>query len=190
MLEVAEFSTAINEDDGPPDVRSIVRSSPSLIELLHGADHGTVDGYEESSGRIRPVFDVAASELAQHRAVIEPIQQRALALARSILDAHGSLRLSAPDPTMVVRAALGWIADPTREVAEALGRLTIATDVRGVHRSITGATEHPVAAQRHDMLPDGSRPMWSAGRKAMAPPPARPLRVRTGGRAPQPRGGP
>ena len=155
------------EQDEPPALRSIIRSSPSLIELLHGAPHGTVQGYEDVDGRIEPVLDPGELDREQYLSVIGPIQERALAHAKSLFGGVGRLRLTGPDPEMVARVALSWLCDPSPGVAEALGALQIVSDVRGVARSITGVSEHQLTVSAGELLPDGSKPMWPAGRRAL-----------------------
>lgn len=155
------------DNDNPPDIRAIVRASPSVIELLHGADHGSVERYEPRDGRVAPVLADDADEREQHRRVIAPIQHAALARARAVLGGDRTLRASAPDPGMVARVGLGWLTKPTPAVAEALGSLRIASDVRGVSRSVTGVIEHGLEGAAGEMLPDGSRPMWPAGRRVL-----------------------
>jgi hypothetical protein len=154
--------------DQPPELRSIIRSSPSLIELLHGAEHGSVEGYERVGERIVPVLSTDPLDVQQHRQVIGPIQRDALALVRSLLDPrHGRLRVSSPSADMVARVGLGWLADPPPHVATVLGALRIVSDVRGNVRSITGVDEFDPLFATGELLPDGSRAMWPAGRDAV-----------------------
>ena len=155
------------DHDDPPHVRSIVRASPSLIELLHGASHGSVEGYEVANGRIDPVLNGELLDCHQYETVIGSIQSHAKELAESVLDGCGALRLSPPDAEMVARVGLGWLTEPAPAVAEALGALKIVSDVRGIARSITGAGECNLAGVTGELLSDGSKPMWPAGRRVL-----------------------
>ena len=65
-------------DDGMPDsIAEITKTSPSLLEVLHGAPHGSVTGYHRKSGRVHVEFDPAIEEMQQYEDVIAPMQTAA-----------------------------------------------------------------------------------------------------------------
>ncbi len=130
----------VNEDV-PGRSSSLVRSSPSLLELFHSAAHGCVLGYERDGERVRPVLEDSPWERRQFHELIEPIQETAFEFVARHLAGHPGAPLHAPDPELIARTALRVVYDPTPAEAAVLGRLKIVTDFGGAGRSLTGAAE-------------------------------------------------
>ncbi|MGH9022861.1 MAG: glycosyltransferase [Acidimicrobiia bacterium] len=151
----------------PTSVGRIVRSSPSLLELLHGAPHGQVVGYERLGSVVAPVLEDSPWERRQFRHVVEPIQRFAMAALTRHLDTRGAAPFRSPDPEVVARAALRFLHDPTAAEASVLGRLKVVTDLGGSPKSVTGVEEWDLARLQARRLPDGTIPMWSLGLAAM-----------------------
>lgn len=157
-------ATAFLVDHNEPQWNNhLVRSSPSLIELLHGAGHGGVLEYERRGSAVVPVLDDNPEEKQQFQTIIAPLQEKALDLIAEQLRVSAATGLYPADPELVARVGLRMIHAPTLSEAEIFGRLKIATDFGGPMKSITGVSEWDLSRVTGGTLPDGSYPMWRSG---------------------------
>lgn len=152
--------------DKPAIISDMIRSSPSLIELLHGADHGTVLGYKNLDGKVMPALELNETERDQHFAIIQPIQSAAL---RYFSDWMPSFKEGGPsiDPELCAAVGLRMIHSPSADEAALLGALKLASDFGGRMKSITGASEWNLGTTTGELLPDGTMPMWRPGFEAL-----------------------
>ncbi len=149
----------------PHHLSELIRSGPSLLEILNGANHGTTVGYDRADGgKIVPVLEENASELEQHETLIAPIQEAALRhmeeWAAVLFKDNKDIQFT---PELCAAIGLGFMSKPNRHDAELLGRLLHAQDFGGSMKSITGAAEWHLARVSGDILPDGTVPMWRPG---------------------------
>ena len=151
----------------PAAIAQLVRSGPSVIELFHGAGHGSVLGYRRGDARVEPVLQHDPVEEQQFRSIIEPLQRYALEFIAEQLSQQPGVPIRAPSAGLVARAGLRPIYAPTAAEADVFGRLQIASDFGGRMKSITGALEWDLAAVEGDLLPDGVVPIWRPGFQAL-----------------------
>jgi predicted HAD superfamily hydrolase len=149
--------------DKPADISNLVHCGPSLIELLHSADHGTVTGYRKRGNKIEPVLEQNEAEETQYSRVIAPIQSAALRYFTEWVSRLGVDNVPHLDPELSARIGLKMVHSPNREEASFLGQLKMATDFGGKLKSITGAGEWNLGQIMGDTLPDGTVPMWRPG---------------------------
>lgn len=148
----------------PHHLSELIRSGPSLLEILHGAGHGTTLSYNRTDGGSAPVLEESTSESLQHDSVIAPIQEEAIRYlktwATELFKGNANVQLT---PEICAPIGLGFLSKPDREEANLLGGLLHAQDFAGSMRSITGAAEWNLARVTGDILPDGTVPMWRPG---------------------------
>ncbi len=154
---------------GAPQHRAdLLRASPSLLEVLHGAHHGTVLAYScTAAHKMEAVLEENSAESRQHDAVIAPLQAAALdcfqdwakALARD-----GNARFSVE---LCAKIGLDILNHPQAGDAELLGGLLHTQDFQTSMKSITGLSEWDLSRIQGDLLPDGTVPMWRPGFEAL-----------------------
>ncbi len=113
--------------DGTQRTRAL-RTSPSLVELLHTAGHGSISGYiREESGEILPVMEKRLAEEEQHVETIAPIQKAALDFIVEMLEKErfGSDLM---DPDDAFRGLDRLLNRPDPDELEVLGSLRIAAN--------------------------------------------------------------
>jgi hypothetical protein len=113
-------------DRGPR--AAALRASPSLVELLHTARHGSTAGYRETAeGGVEPVFEARPEETAQFDALIGPTQRAALDfVARAV-----AMLPSAPaalDPAAAFAGLDRLLNRPTGPEFATFGALRIAAN--------------------------------------------------------------
>ncbi len=137
--------------DGVPSERTErLLLSPSLIELLHSAPHGSTKAYERvSSGAVQPVYreDNSAS---LYRSLIEPLHREVLALIdASLADSSKNQLSAAPNPEIVSRILASIISSPTEEERRIFGSGEFASDF--------GVEGRPLNSRGEDLA------LWQAG---------------------------
>jgi FMN phosphatase YigB (HAD superfamily) len=114
-------------DHGP--LARAVRKSPSLVELLHTAGHGSVSGYRRSARLITPVLEEGVEELVgQFRTVIEPAQESAVAVIAQFLKGVGFSKPTGLAPNVALASMRRLLTHPTPEEWRLLRVLRIATN--------------------------------------------------------------
>lgn len=138
--------------DGTPLARAL-RTSPSLVELLHTAGHGSTAGYVHSKGETVAVFEDRPDEIAQYRTMIEPIQKAALAFVSEVLANPGlTAHRIAPEDAF---AGLNRLLNrPDRDEYETIGALRIAANY-GAAATDTALTD--VSNEGYRLWNSGSR---------------------------------
>jgi hypothetical protein len=113
--------------DGTTHART-VRASPSLVELLHTAAHGSTIGYSANAGTLKPLLEDQPDEQAQYENVIAGIQNAALAFVADVLsDRPGSSHeVIAPEYAFAGLARL--LKHPSMDETHILGALKIAAN--------------------------------------------------------------
>jgi hypothetical protein len=155
------------EKDEPRWLSALVRSSPSLLEILHGADHGGVLGYRRKLRKIVPVLENDREEQRQFKRSIQPLQEAAFELASELLNRHRNAGVRALPPDLVGRIALSLLYQPDAEEARVFGRLKHAADFGGRRRSLTGELEFDLSRLPGIQFQDGTFPLWPAGSRVM-----------------------
>lgn len=124
--------------DGGP-VAKALRRSPSLVELLHTAGHGSTQGYLKSLDKIIPQYEARSSESRQYVDLISPIQEAALVFVSNVLD---SSRFSNnPVSPMCAFSGLDRLLNrPLEDEIRILGGLKIASNY-GALATETALTE-------------------------------------------------
>lgn len=151
------------ENDEPDWISHLVRSGPSIIELFHSADHGSVLGYRREGETVKPVLEDNAIEQQQYQTLIKPVQEAALDVVKNLLERRDYPFVSWPNPGLTARTALRVIYNPTLAEAGLFGRLKIASDFGGRLKSVTGASEWDLKEIPGELLPDGTIPIWRPG---------------------------
>lgn len=136
--------------DGTPRAQAL-RRSPSLVELLHTAGHGSTAGYRRDGDGIVAVCEERPDEERQHAEAIGPIQKAALAFVEEML-ANPRLGPGALDPADAFRGLDRLLGRPSTDEVEVIGRLRIAANY--------GATATSTALT--DRSPEGYR-LWNVG---------------------------
>lgn len=149
----------------PHHLSELIRWGPSLLEILHGAGHGTTIGYTRTaSGKTEPILEDNADESEQHESLIAPIQEAALRnleeWAAGLFNDNRNVQIA---PELCAAIGLAFVSKPTRKDADLLGGLLHAQDFAGSMKSITGVAEWNLARVLGDVLPDGTVPMWRPG---------------------------
>jgi predicted HAD superfamily hydrolase len=165
--ECAKFGFLASEDS-PGHLSRLVRASPSLIELLHSAPHGTVTDYRTDNGKMQPVFEDNMAERRQYVATIEPVQKRAVEYLQALLEQQARPVYGIPGADLVAKAGLQPIYAPTFNQARLMAGLKISTDFGGGLKSITGIGDWNLddlakSWSERQRLPDGTYPMWVPG---------------------------
>ena len=152
-------------DDRPHWISELVRYGPSVLELFHNANHGTVVGYKNQDEQILPILENNPVELEQFHQIIEPVQNAAFDFVSQQLKSLGITNIKAPEIALIARMALRVIYKPTIEEAKTFGSLKIACDFgEGAKmRSITGMLEYNLQDIQEEHLPDGTTPIWRPG---------------------------
>ncbi|MBL3554150.1 HAD-IA family hydrolase [Rhodovulum sulfidophilum] len=104
-----------------------LRASPSLVELLHTAGHGSTVGYQRDGGRIVPQFENRPDETAQYDLMIRPIQETALRFMAEVLDTP-RLRPEILPPEEAFRGLDRLLNRPDPDEVRTLGQLQIAAN--------------------------------------------------------------
>lgn len=156
--------------DRPVAISNLIRCGPSLIELLHSANHGTVMGYRKQDQRIEPILEQSDVEKGQYSRVIARIQSAALQYYTDWISHLLVDNVSHIDSELSARVGLKMVHSPDREEAALLGQLMLATDFGGKLKSVTGAVEWDVGQLLGDTLPDGTVPMWRPGFEVLRSP--------------------
>lgn len=151
------------ENDEPHWISQLVRSGPSIIELFHSADHGSVLAYRLEDETVKPVLEDNSAEQEQYQTLIKPVQEAAVDFIRNFLETNDSFVINPPNPGLTAQAALRVIYNPTLAEAELFGRLKIASDFGGRLKSVTGASEWDLKEIQGELLPDGTIPIWRPG---------------------------
>ncbi|WP_226638554.1 HAD-IA family hydrolase [Novosphingobium profundi] len=135
--------------DGTPLSREL-RASPSLVELLHTAGHGSICGYQaDPSGHVVATFEERPAEAAQYTATIEGIQTAALDFVDEILGRAGPIAAMI-DPATAF-AGLGRLLNrPFADEVAKIGALRISANYGALAKS-TALT---------DLSPEGYR-LWN-----------------------------
>ncbi|QGZ37008.1 HAD family hydrolase [Stappia indica] len=128
-----------------------LRKSPSLVELLHTAGHGSTAGYRRTPQGIVATCEERPDEERQHADAIGPIQEAALAFVEEML-ANPRLGAGALDPADAFRGLDRLLGRPSPDEVEIIGRLRIAANY--------GATATSTALT--DRSPEGYR-LWNVG---------------------------
>ena len=128
-----------------------LRKSPSLVELLHTAGHGSTAGYRRTADGITAVCEERPDEERQHAEAIAPIQRAALAFVEEML-ANPRLGPQPLDPADAFRGLDRLLSRPSPDEIEVIGRLRIAANY--------GATATSTALT--DRSPEGYR-LWNVG---------------------------
>ena len=151
-------------NDEPRWISDLVRSGPSLIELFHGAPHGSVSGYRREAGKVVPTLDQDSEEQLQFEQIIGPVQEAAFEFVSEVLDRHRGLGVEPLPRDMVARIALSVIYQPDGDEARLFGRLKHAADFGGERRSLTGELEWDLSqlGPSQSFL-DGTFPLWPPG---------------------------
>lgn len=106
----------------------IVRRSPSLVELLHTAGHGSTSGYRLTDGQlIEPIFERRPGEEVQYAQRIEPIQREALAFVKDVLDSHRQRPETIP-PEVAMGGLARLLTRPFPDEIQQIGSLEIAAN--------------------------------------------------------------
>lgn len=134
--------------DGTPRAQAL-RKSPSLVELLHTAGHGSTAGYRRTADGIVAVCEERLEEERQHAEAIGPIQRAALAVVEEML-ANPRLGPQMLDPADAFRGLDRLLGRPSPDEVEVIGRLRIAANY--------GATATSTALT--DRSPEGYR-LWN-----------------------------
>jgi predicted HAD superfamily hydrolase len=151
------------DNDEPRWISDLVRSGPSLIEIFHSAEHGSVLGYRHNANRISPVLEDNSAEREQFKKIIKPIQDRAFSYVSEKLKRFPEVPIRSPSPALIARVALRTIYAPTVAEATTFGRLRIATDFGAQMKSITGTLEWDLKKINGEVLPDHTLPIWKTG---------------------------
>jgi FMN phosphatase YigB (HAD superfamily) len=136
--------------DGTPRAQAL-RRSPSLVELLHTASHGSTAGYRRDGDGIVAVCEERPDEERQHAEAIGPIQEAALSFVEEML-VNPRLGPGALDPADAFRGLDRLLSRPSADEVEVIGRLRIAANY--------GATATSTALT--DRSPEGYQ-LWSVG---------------------------
>lgn len=132
--------------DDTPRTRAL-RASPSLVELLHTAGHGSTAGYTRTkSGEIKALLEARSDEERQHAVVIAPIQSAALAFVEEILS-NPRLGPDVLHPADAFRGLDRLLNRPDPDEVEFLGRLRIAANY-GATASSVALTERSAEGYR------------------------------------------
>jgi predicted HAD superfamily hydrolase len=152
MAALEDFAAAgyLFSLDGTPRAQAL-RRSPSLVELLHTAEHGSTVSYRRSTEGIVAVCEQRIDEQIQYTEVIGPIQQAALAFVEEML-ANPRLDVDALDPADAFRGLDRLLSSPSADEIGVIGRLRIAANY--------GSTATSTALT--DRSPEGYR-LWSVG---------------------------
>jgi predicted HAD superfamily hydrolase len=151
------------DNDEPKWISDLVKCGPSVLELFHSADHGSVTGYKRNGKGVSPILEDNPAERKQFVNIIEPIQNIAFDFVAEQLERFSGTTIKAPDPSLVSRTALRFLYAPTAAEATTFGRLRMAADFGGHMKSITGALEWDIKKLNGETLPDGTVPMWLPG---------------------------
>lgn len=152
------------DNDEPRWLSELVRSGPSLLELFHGARHGSVLGYRKAARKVVPVLDDNPEERSQFQRVIEPIQEAAFELVSGWLDSFRGLEMLPLPRDLVARIALSMIYRPDVDEARIFGRLQHAADFGGRRKSLTGALEWDLRRiGEKGGGGNGAPPLWGPG---------------------------
>lgn len=114
--------------DGTPLTKRL-RVSPSLVELLHTAGHGSTIDYAKTNDGLMPLFEDRAAEMAQYAQVIAPIQKAALAFISKVLKTVSVFPPWEPVAQEVAFLGLDHLLNaPAPDEARTLGALEIAAN--------------------------------------------------------------
>lgn len=148
----------------PQHLADLLRAGPSLLEVLHGAHHGTALAYSRTGSKpAEPVLEINAAESGQHAAIVAPLQAAALKYLENWASALKDSRKGTIPPDLCAKIGLSVITRPTQADAELLGGLLHAQDFSGGMKSITGVSEWNLTRILGDLHPDGTVPMWRPG---------------------------
>jgi predicted HAD superfamily hydrolase len=136
--------------DGTPLAKAL-RASPSLVELLHTAGHGSTAGYIHRKGETVAVFENRPDEITQYQTMIEPIQQAALVFVSDVLSNPG-LTAHTIAPADAFAGLNRLLNRPDRDEYETIGALRIAANY-GAAATDTALT---------DVSDEGYR-LWNSG---------------------------
>lgn len=151
------------DNDEPKWISDLVKCGPSVLELFHSADHGSVTGYKRNGKGVSPILEDSPAERKQFEKIIEPAQNIAFDFVAEQLERFSGTTIKAPDPSLVSRIALRFLYAPTAAEATTFGRLRMSPDFGGHMKSITGALEWDLKKLNGETLPDGTVPMWFPG---------------------------
>lgn len=135
---LAEFDAAgyLFSKDGTPRANAL-RASPSLVELLHTAGHGSTAGYGRSheTGQIETFFEKRPEEVFQYAERISQIQSAALDFMEEMLAKPGL----GPDvlyPADAFRGLDRLLNRPSADEVAVLGELKIAANYGTTAKSV------------------------------------------------------
>jgi hypothetical protein len=119
LMESCFGSDFLSHDEQPA-----LSASVSIIEELHGAPHGSVDGYvSQESGQISPLFKWDSQQEHQYFQFIKPFQDAAIEeLMEQFKTTNGELPEDLT-PSVAVKALDAVLLSPTQEEFENLGKL-------------------------------------------------------------------
>lgn len=135
--------------DGTPTAKAL-RTSPSLVELLHTAGHGSTVGYTSFGGETVAQFEIRPDEANQYRDNIGPMQESAIEFVSRVLSNY-RLRPKAIAPEDAFRGLNRLLNFPLKEEFEKIGAWKIAANY--------GTTAGYTALAR--LSPEGYR-LWNA----------------------------
>ena len=146
----------------PSETEAIVDASPSMIELMHAAPHGTTTGYRVEDGRVVAELDDCGEESVSYDEIVAPMQRAALELISEVLaESDGAHEVGVPDPKLIAQIGLRFITSPTVSEALRLSELTFAADV--------GASVRPLLCEEdmRDTIDEAHVIRWHPGRRTL-----------------------
>lgn len=108
-------------------IASALRKSPSLVELLHTAGHGSTAGYQVVGDGVRVEEESRPDEAAQYATAIHTIQASALAFITDMI-ADRKWRSGQISPEDAFSGLKRLLHFPTPDEVHAIGRLRIAAN--------------------------------------------------------------
>jgi FMN phosphatase YigB (HAD superfamily) len=127
-------------------IASALRASPSLVELLHTAETGSITGYAEAEGEIVGLTEDRPEEAEQYRRQIAPVQAAALDFVARIL-AMPRLRAEPVPPEDAFRGLDRLLNRPAPDEVRMIGAWRIAANY-GATATSTALTERSPAGYR------------------------------------------
>jgi len=141
-------------DTGPPTSRffNVFAHFKSLYETLLNADHASVVRYSLTNGAVEPVLDPLNDELAQHRALVRPLQEKIREIFVTILLTTGRESIDSPQTERwVARHHSRMIFRPRKNEVSLVDRLRHYENFGEVSMVERGRTRRSNGPQIHSM---------------------------------------
>lgn len=160
-IEGLDIESFLMRSGEPASRFRLVIASPSLIELMHGAPHGSVTGYLPGG---EATYEDRPAEIAQYERRVKPAQDSAVSTISKLVDGCTEEELvGAPNPDVVAGAGLSFAFDPSPSEAQLFSKLKIAADFGDWPTSLNGVTEFGLGALKGLQFPNGNYALWPPG---------------------------